>query len=56
MDMHSEPVESEYFRKLLDRHHAGASKSDIRIAFRDFLVRTEAVQNKSDLVPVVVLD
>ena len=49
MDMHSEPVESEYFRKLLDRHHAGASESDIRIAFRDFLVRTGIASDESEI-------
>ena len=49
MNANYDSVESEYFRKLLDRHHTGASESDIRIAFRDFLVRTGIAFDESEI-------
>ena len=43
-------IATEYFEKLLDRHNAGASESDIRMAFRDFLLQTEIAADESEIV------
>ena len=40
---------TEYFGKLLDRHNDGASESDIRMAFRDFLIRTGIAADESEI-------
>ena len=43
-------VASEYLGKLIDRHRAGASESDIRMAFRDFILKTEIAADESEIV------
>lgn len=40
---------TEYLGKLLDRHNEGASESDIRMAFRDFLIRTGIAADESEI-------
>ena len=45
-----EALANEYLSKLLERHQVGASENDIRIAFRDFLIRTGIVHDESEIV------
>ena len=45
----SNSVTTEYLGKLLDRHNEGASESDIRIAFRDFLLQTGVASDESEI-------
>ena len=42
-------VAAEYFGKLLERHQFGASESDIRMAFRDFIVQTGIIADESEI-------
>ena len=42
-------VAAEYFGKLLERHQLGASESDIRMAFRDFIVQTGIIADESEI-------
>ena len=42
-------VAAEYFGKLVERHQLGASESDIRMAFRDFIVQTDIVADESEI-------
>ena len=45
----SNSVTTEYLGKLVDRHNEGASESDIRIAFRDFLLQTGVASDESEI-------
>ena len=49
MTTRTKSVTTEYLGKLLDRHNEGASESDIRIAFRDFLVQTDIALDESEI-------
>ena len=49
MATRSNSVTTEYLGKLLDRHNEGASESDIRIAFRDFLLQTGVASDESEI-------
>ena len=42
-------VAAEYFGKLVERHQLGASESDIRMAFRDFIVQTGIIADESEI-------
>ena len=46
LDQHND-IAAEYCGKLLDRHNGGHSESDIRIAWRDFVLRTGIVGDES---------
>ena len=40
---------TEYLGKILDRHDAGDSESDIRIAFRDFALHTGLIADEGEI-------
>lgn len=44
------PAADEYLGHLLQRHQNGDTENDIRIAFRDFLLRTGIAKNESEIV------
>ena len=44
-----ESVTIEYLGKLLERHNNGDSESDIRMAFRDFLLQTDVASDESEI-------
>ncbi len=46
---HEKTTASAYLGKMLDRHNAGASESDIRMAFRDFLLQTGIAADESEI-------
>ena len=45
----SNSVTTEYLGKLLERHNNGDSESDIRMAFRDFLLQTGVASDESEI-------
>ena len=42
-------IAAEYFGKLLERHQNGDTEEDIRMAFRDFIVRTGIIADESEI-------
>lgn len=48
LDQHN-AVAAAYFGKLLERHQQGATEEDIRMAFRDFIIRTGIIADESEI-------
>ncbi len=49
MTTRTKSVTTKYLGKLLDQHNEGASESDIRIAFRDFLIQSDIALDESEI-------
>ena len=48
LDQHND-IAAEYCGKLLERHNGGYSENDIRIAWRDFVLRTGIVDDENEI-------